>query len=158
MSYWNQWYQRRKDAEMGEVIAYNFLGGNLITLRYERPERVTDQFAARNWKAWLDRARAAHGGTFRYVVGHDYGTAEEPALVHRVFVDCAAAECEHMAASWVCGPAAVMQLDEKALADVLRALSQRPIMQRKTSRPLWGSSRKVPCEIRQGKTGGKLPG
>ena len=42
MSYWNKWYQHTADEKMGAVIAYNFLGGNLITLRYENPDRVTD--------------------------------------------------------------------------------------------------------------------
>lgn len=38
MSYWNKWYQRTADEKMGAVIAHNFLGGNLITLRYENPD------------------------------------------------------------------------------------------------------------------------
>lgn len=147
MSYWNKWYQRTVDEKMGAVIARNFLGGNLVTLRYAKPDRVTDQFVARNWKAWLDRARILHGGPFRYIVGHDYGTMEKPAMVHHVFLDAAASECEYMAASWVCGPAAITHLDEKALAAVLSELSRRPIMERRTSRPLWGTSRKVLCEM-----------
>lgn len=147
MSYWNKWYQRTADEKMGAVIARNFLGGNLVTLRYAKPDRVTDQFVARNWKAWLDHARILHGGPFRYIVGHDYGTMEKPAMVHHVFLDAAASECEYMAASWVCGPAAITHLDEKALAAVLSELSRRPIMERRTSRPLWGTSRKVLCEM-----------
>ena len=153
MSYWNKWYQRTADEKKGAVIAHNFLGGNLITLRYANPNRVTDMFVTRNWKAWLDRARISNGGNFKYIVGHDYGTPDAPAMAHYVFMDIAQPECEHMAESWVCGPAAVTHLDAAALADVLQALSQRPIMQRRTSRPLWGSSRKVPCEIPPSKTG-----
>lgn len=147
MSYWNEWYQRTADEKMGAVIARNFLDGNLVTLRYAKPDRVTDQFVSRNWKAWLDRARILHGGPFRYIVGHDYGTMEKPAMVHHVFLDAVASECEYMAASWVCGPAAITHLDEKALAAVLSELSRRPIMERRTSRPLWGTSRKVLCEM-----------
>ena len=40
-----------------------------------------------------------------------------------------------------------------AAGPVLSALSNRPVMQRKTSRPLWGSSRKVPCTVPPSKTG-----
>lgn len=153
MSYWNKWYQRTADERMGAVIAHNFLGGNLITLRYENPDRVTDLFVTRNWKAWLDRARISNGGNFKFIVGHDYGTPEAPAMAHYVFIDVAAAECERMASNWVCGPASVTHLDVHTLHDVLSALSNRPVMQRKTSRPLWGSSRKVPCEVPPSKTG-----
>lgn len=153
MSYWNKWYQRTADERMGAVIAHNFLGGNLITLRYANPDRVTDLFVIRNWKAWLDRARISNGGNFKFIVGHDYGTPEAPAMAHYVFIDVAAAECERMASSWVCGPAAVTHLDAHALHDILSALSNRPVMQRKTSRPLWGSSRKVPCTVPPSKTG-----
>ena len=153
MSYWNKWYQRTADERMGAVIAHNFLGGNLITLQYANPDRVTDLFVIRNWKAWLDRARISNGGNFKFIVGHDYGTPEAPAMAHYVFIDVAAAECERMASNWVCGPASVTHLDVHTLHDVLSALSNRPVMQRKTSRPLWGSSRKVPCEVPPSKTG-----
>lgn len=153
MSYWNKWYQRTTDERMGAVIAHNFLGGNLITLRYENPDRVTDLFVARNWKAWLDRARISNGGNFKFIVGHDYGTPEAPAMAHYVFIDVDAVECERMASIWVCGPASVTHLDVHTLHDVLSALSNRPVMQRKTSRPLWGSSRKVPCEVPPSETG-----
>ena len=153
MSYWNKWYQRTADERIGAVIAHNFLGGNLITLRYANPDRVTDLFVIRNWKAWLDRARISNGGKFKFIVGHDYGTPEAPAMAHYVFIDVAAAECERMASNWVCGPAAVTHLDAHALHDILSALSNRPVMQRKTSRPLWGSSRKVPCTVPPSKTG-----
>ena len=153
MSYWNKWYQRTADERMGAVIAHNFLGGNLITLQYANPNRVTDLFVIRNWKAWLDRARISNGGNFKFIVGHDYGTPEAPAMAHYVFIDVAAAECERMASNWVCGPASVTHLDVHTLHDVLSALSNRPVMQRKTSRPLWGSSRKVPCEVPPSKTG-----
>lgn len=153
MSYWNKWYQRTADERIGAVIAHNFLGGNLITLRYANPDRVTDLFVIRNWKAWLDRARISNGGNFKFIVEHDYGTPEAPAMAHYVFIDVAAAECERMASNWVCGPAAVTHLDAHALHDILSALSNRPVMQRKTSRPLWGSSRKVPCTVPPSKTG-----
>ena len=153
MSYWNKWYQRTADERMGAVIAHNFLGGNLITLQYANPDCVTDLFVIRNWKAWLDRARISNGGNFKFIVGHDYGTPEAPAMAHYVFIDVAAAECERMASNWVCGPASVTHLDVHTLHDVLSALSNRPVMQRKTSRPLWGSSRKVPCEVPPSKTG-----
>ena len=153
MSYWNKWYQRTADERIGAVIAHNFLGGNLITLRYANPDRVTDLFVIRNWKAWIDRARISNGGNFKFIVGHDYGTPEAPAMAHYVFIDVAAAECERMASNWVCGPAAVTHLDAHALHDILSALSNRPVMQRKTSRPLWGSSRKVPCTVPPSKTG-----
>ena len=153
MSYWNKWYQRTADERMGAVIAHNFLGGNLITLQYANPDRVTDLFVIRNWKAWLDRARISNGGNFKFIVGHDYGTPEAPAMAHYVFIDVAAAECERMESNWVCGPASVTHLDVHTLHDVLSALSNRPVMQRKTSRPLWGSSRKVPCEVPPSKTG-----
>lgn len=153
MSYWNKWYQRTADERIGAVIAHNFLGGNLITLRYANPDRVTDLFVIRNWKAWLDRARISNGGNFKFIVGHDYGTPEAPAMAHYVFIDVAAAECERMASNWVCGPASVTHLDMHTLHDVLSALSNRPVMQRKTSRPLWGSSRKVPCTVPPSKTG-----
>ena len=153
MSYWNKWYQRTADERMGAVIAHNFLGGNLITLQYANPDCVTDLFVIRNWKAWLDRARISNGGNFKFIVGHDYGTPEAPAMAHYVFIDVAAAECKRMASNWVCGPAAVTHLDAHALHDILSALSNRPVMQRKTSRPLWGSSRKVPCTVPPSKTG-----
>lgn len=153
MSYWNKWYQRTADERIGAVIAHNFLDGNLITLRYANPDRVTDLFVIRNWKAWLDRARISNGGNFKFIVGHDYGTPEAPAMAHYVFIDVAAAECERMASNWVCGPASVTHLDMHTLHDVLSALSNRPVMQRKTSRPLWGSSRKVPCTVPPSKTG-----
>ena len=153
MSYWNKWYQRTADERMGAVIAHNFLGGNLITLQYANPDRVTDLFVIRNWKTWLDRARISNGGNFKFIVGHDYGTPEAPAMAHYVFIDVAAAECERMASNWVCGPASVTHLDAHTLHDVLSALSNRPVMQRKTSRPLWGSSRKVPCAGPPSQTG-----
>ena len=153
MSYWNKWYQRTADERIGAVIAHNFLGGNLITLRYANPDRVTDLFVIRNWKAWLDRARISNGGNFKFIVGHDYGTPEAPAMAHYVFIDVAAAECERMASNWVCGPASVTHLDAHTLHDVLSALSNRPVMQRKASRPLWGSSRKVPCAVPPSRTG-----
>ena len=153
MSYWNKWYQRTADERMGAVIAHNFLGGNLITLQYANPDCVTDLFVIRNWKAWLDRARISNGGNFKFIVGHDYGTPEAPAMAHYVFIDVDAAECECMASNWVCGPASITHLDAHTLHDVLSALSNRPVMQRKTSRPLWGSSRKVPCEVPPSQTG-----
>lgn len=147
MSYWQKWYQRKVDEKICPIIADNFAGGTLITLRHSNLGRISDSFIARSWKAWLDCARRQQGGGFRYIVGHDYGTTEAPAMVHYVFTDIPVIECKRMANAWVCGAAEVMPLDQQTLTAVLAFITNRPTMQRKVSRPLWGTSRKVACKI-----------
>ena len=68
-------------------------------------------------------------------------------MVHYVFTDIPVMECKRMANAWVCGAAEVVPLDQQTLAAVLAFITNRPTMQRKVSRPLWVTSRKVACKI-----------
>lgn len=158
MSYWVKGYQKKADEQMSGKIKNNFIGGNLIILRYAKPEHVPEHRVKRNWKAWIDSARNAHGENFQFIVGHNYGTREEPIMAHYVFLDLAAVECKRIAKNWYWGPATVVHLDEDTMDKILAYIGTRPVMNRSKNRQLWSESKKVKCWIPQEKNGEEMPG
>lgn len=127
-------------STLSRLLELNFsVGAQLITLGYESVDYApAGEFAETDIRAWVRRAKARLGGSFRYVRATGWGRNDDPVIVHRVIVICPAETAKTLAAVWTYGPVWVDEVgagELPALAGQLAANAAAP------NHKTWVSSR-----------------